>query len=50
MNGIRVVCAYVPNGQAVGSDKYAYKLAWLEALLAWLAAQLAEQSAAGPGW
>ena len=25
----RVVCAYVPNGQAVGSDKYAYKLDWL---------------------
>lgn len=42
VNGIRVVCAYVPNGQAVGSDKYAYKLAWLEALLAWIAAQLAE--------
>jgi len=27
---------YVPNGSAVGSDKYAYKLAWLDALLAWL--------------
>ena len=27
--GIRVVCIYVPNGQAVGSDKYAYKLNWL---------------------
>jgi exodeoxyribonuclease-3 len=30
--GLRVICAYVPNGQAVGSDKYAYKLAWLERL------------------
>lgn len=27
---------YVPNGAAVGTDKYAYKLAWLDALLAWL--------------
>ncbi len=28
---------YVPNGQAVGSDAFAYKLAWLEALQRWLA-------------
>lgn len=27
---------YVPNGSAIGTDKYAYKLAWLDALLAWL--------------
>ena len=38
---VRVVCAYVPNGQAVGSDKYAYKMAWLEALGDWLGEQLA---------
>ena len=37
---VRVVCAYVPNGQAVGSDKFAYKMAWLEALTAWLKAEL----------
>jgi exodeoxyribonuclease-3 len=30
--GIRVINLYVPNGQAVGTDKYAYKLAWLEQL------------------
>src|SRR6476660_6678671 len=24
--GVRLLCAYVPNGQTVGSDKYAYKL------------------------
>ncbi len=30
--GVRVVCAYIPNGQAVGSEKYGYKLAWLAAL------------------
>lgn len=39
---VRVICAYVPNGQAVGSDKYAYKLAWLDALHGWLGEQLAE--------
>lgn len=36
VSGVRVVCAYMPNGQAVGSDKYAYKLGWLEALHGWL--------------
>ena len=41
VSGIRVVCAYMPNGQAVGSDKYAYKLAWLAALEAWIGEQLA---------
>lgn len=28
-----VVTVYVPNGSEVGSDKYAYKLAWLDALI-----------------
>lgn len=32
---IRVICAYVPNGQEVGSDKYDYKLRWLDALQIW---------------
>jgi len=32
VRGVRVVCAYVPNGQAVGSDKYAYKLEWMQRL------------------
>jgi exodeoxyribonuclease-3 len=41
VNGIRVVCAYIPNGQAVGSEKYVYKLAWLAALEAWIGEQLA---------
>lgn len=35
--GVRVICAYVPNGQEVGSDKYAYKLQWLDALQDWIA-------------
>lgn len=29
VGGVRIVDAYVPNGQAVGSEKYAYKLEWL---------------------
>lgn len=39
--GVRVINAYVPNGSAVGSDKYAYKLHWLERFAAYVAAQLA---------
>lgn len=38
--GVRVVCAYMPNGQAVGTDKYDYKLRWLAALHDWLDAEL----------
>ncbi len=41
VDGVRVVSVYVPNGQSVGSDKYAYKLRWLEALAAWLEVELA---------
>ncbi|MDR2189353.1 MAG: exodeoxyribonuclease III [Azonexus sp.] len=41
INGVRVISAYVPNGQAVGSDKYDYKLRWLAALAEWLAGELA---------
>ena len=37
---IRVVCIYVPNGQAVDSDKYYYKLKWLTALRDWLTEEL----------
>ena len=40
VGGVRVVCAYVPNGQTVDSDKYQYKLRWLAALTSWLGAQL----------
>lgn len=38
---LRIINLYVPNGQSVGSDKYAYKLRWLEALHGWLDAELA---------
>jgi exodeoxyribonuclease-3 len=37
----RVISVYVPNGQEVGSDKYAYKLAWFAAFAQWLRAELA---------
>ena len=33
---VRVICGYFPNGQAVGSDKFEYKLAWLAALTEWV--------------
>ncbi|MGQ0384951.1 MAG: exodeoxyribonuclease III [Gammaproteobacteria bacterium] len=36
--GIRLVNVYVPNGQEVGSEKYAYKLEWLARLRRYLAA------------
>ena len=39
--GVRFINVYVPNGQEVGSEKYAYKLAWLEKLRAWLKGELA---------
>ncbi|HET6203990.1 MAG TPA: exodeoxyribonuclease III [Planctomycetota bacterium] len=34
--GVRVVDVYVPNGEAVDSPKFPYKLRWLERLAAWL--------------
>jgi exodeoxyribonuclease-3 len=41
VGGVRVVSAYVPNGQAVGTEKYAYKLRWLHALTEYLYGELA---------
>lgn len=40
IDGLRVVNLYVVNGKAVGDEKYAYKLAWLDALQRWLAKEL----------
>ena len=34
--GVRIISAYVPNGQTVGSEKYAYKLAWMGRLRRYL--------------
>ncbi len=36
---IRVISAYCPNGQEVGSEKYLYKLSWFKAFEAWLATE-----------
>lgn len=37
---IRVVCAYFPNGQSLESDKYRYKLDWLDAMNGYVASAL----------
>ncbi|MDM9384986.1 exodeoxyribonuclease III [Chlorogloeopsis sp. ULAP01] len=36
INGIRILNLYVPNGAAVGSEKYEYKLLWLKLLREYL--------------
>lgn len=41
VDGVRVVCAYVPNGESVESEKYQYKLKWLRTFRDWLEAELA---------
>jgi len=38
--GVRIINLYVPNGQAVGSEKYEYKLRWLAALSNWMREEL----------
>ncbi|WP_298833058.1 exodeoxyribonuclease III [uncultured Piscinibacter sp.] len=40
VDGLRVIGAYFPNGQAPATDKFAYKMRWLDALRAWLAREL----------
>jgi exodeoxyribonuclease III len=40
IQGVRVICAYVVNGQALDSDKYQYKLNWLAALQNWITDEL----------
>ena len=39
-DGVRVICAYMPNGQSLESDKYQYKLKWLAAVRDWLAEEI----------
>ena len=41
LDDVRIVCLYAPNGQAVGSEKYDYKLRWYAALRDWLADEVA---------
>ena len=40
LGDFRVLCGYFPNGQAIDSDKFVYKLAWLDALTAYTQVQL----------
>jgi exodeoxyribonuclease-3 len=42
VNGVRVICAYIPNGESVESDKYRYKLDWLGRLNACLKEELTQ--------
>ncbi|MCX7557646.1 exodeoxyribonuclease III [Xanthomonadaceae bacterium JHOS43] len=39
IGNLRVIDLYVVNGQAVGSEKYDYKLRWLAAVHDWIAAE-----------
>ena len=39
--GLRVIGAYFPNGQAPDSEKFVYKMRWLDALRSWVASELA---------
>lgn len=41
LGDLRVINAYVVNGESIESDKYRYKLNWLEAFSRWLAAEIA---------
>jgi exodeoxyribonuclease-3 len=45
VNGVRVLCLYAPNGEAPGTDKYAYKLRWYEALTKWLKGEVGKKIA-----
>jgi exodeoxyribonuclease-3 len=38
---LRVVSLYLPNGNPIGTDKFTYKLAWMERLERWAAGRLA---------
>jgi hypothetical protein len=40
IKGIWIVSAYVPNGESVGSEKYRYKLRWLQRLREFMEARL----------
>jgi exodeoxyribonuclease III len=39
---LRLINGYFVNGQAPGSEKFAYKMRWLDALRVWVAAELAQ--------
>jgi exodeoxyribonuclease III len=39
-SGVRILNLYVPNGQSVDSDKYQYKLSWLDKLTDYVAMEI----------
>ena len=41
---LRIINAYIPNGAVVGSEKFAYKLRWLEKLTTWLKLELEQHA------
>jgi exodeoxyribonuclease-3 len=42
--GVRIISLYCPNGQALGSEKYQYKLRWFSALREYLSQELSNHS------
>ncbi|MBQ0961223.1 exodeoxyribonuclease III [Ideonella sp. 4Y11] len=44
VDGVRVVGGYFPNGQAPDSEKFVYKMGWLQALQDWLRSELARHT------
>jgi len=40
VGGVRIVNLYVVNGQDIGTDKYDYKLRWLDAVHGWLSDEI----------
>jgi exodeoxyribonuclease III len=44
LNGVRIVNLYVPNGSSLDSDKYTFKLSWLDILRQYLESLLKEDS------
>jgi exodeoxyribonuclease-3 len=44
IGGLRIVNIYAPNGNPIGTDKFMYKLAWLDRLIAVMHAWRAEET------
>jgi exodeoxyribonuclease-3 len=44
VGGVRVIGAYFPNGQAPDSEKFTYKMAWLQALQHWIRSESTQHS------
>jgi len=42
ISGVRILNVYVPNGSSIDSDKYVYKLQWLQQLIQYTKQQLSE--------